>query len=156
MQVGCGEYLTVESVRSLNVFFHVDTRDTHTGGTYSTVKMTDDFYVPGMHFNLFSPHDTQRKQSVIPYSIGVHLFGGRVTFPYGHNSCSLRAIGVEPSSSDKELAVSSNLPFASFPVEVAPPPSVFPPSMHSGVQATTSGVVLSVSRFPPTGTGIVT
>ncbi|CAB1102712.1 unnamed protein product [Ectocarpus sp. CCAP 1310/34] len=88
IQVGNGAYLRVQCVGKVNMAFHMQDQ----GGELDfCVQMSDVYVVPGITFNLFSLHHTQRKQRIVLDETGVHLFDGRLSFAYSDVGCSLWA-----------------------------------------------------------------
>ena len=75
--------LTVEYVGSLDLIFHSAQGVRVTLGSVS--------FIPGLKVNLLSLHTIQIKERVILDNKGVHLMGGRLTFPQDRAGCRLNA-----------------------------------------------------------------
>ncbi|CAB1120584.1 unnamed protein product [Ectocarpus sp. CCAP 1310/34] len=61
IQVGNGAHLRVQCVEGINMAFHMPGPS---GETDFCVQMSDVYVVPGITFNLFSLHHTQRRQRI--------------------------------------------------------------------------------------------
>ena len=81
---------TVKYVGSLDVIFHSapDVR----------VTLESVSFIPGLKVNLLSLHTIQFKERVILDNKGVHLMGGRLTFPQDRAGCRLNATRRFPAS----------------------------------------------------------
>ncbi|CAB1096179.1 unnamed protein product [Ectocarpus sp. CCAP 1310/34] len=88
IQVGNGAYLRVQCVGKVNMAFHMQDQR---GERDFCVQTSDVYVVPGITFNFFSLHHTQRRQRIVLDETGVHLFVGRLSFAYSDVGCSLWA-----------------------------------------------------------------
>ena len=82
--------LTVEYVGSLNLIFH-SAQDVR-------VTLESVSFIPGLKVNLPSLHTIQFKERAILDNKGVHLLGGRLTFPQDRAGCRLNATRRFPAS----------------------------------------------------------
>ena len=87
----------------------------------------------GVDFNLFSPHDARKRQTITAGKHGVHLFDNRLTFPRDETGSHLYATRLAPTPSKTLTAVS-----AISGGSIAPPHpaivslSLFPPVVWEG------------------------
>ena len=172
IQVGNGAYLRVQCVGKVNMAFHMQDQG---GERDFCVQMSDVYVVPGITFNLFSLHHTQRKQRIVLDETGVHLFDGQLSFAYSDVGCSLWATRLPQDYNGSAVTTSPDAPprlsaqvstnGAGF-VAATPPPfqstgtgngSSSSASATSGFQSVASvGVVPSTSGVQPTGSdGVV-
>ncbi|CAB1107700.1 unnamed protein product [Ectocarpus sp. CCAP 1310/34] len=137
IQVGNGTYLRVQCVGKVNMAFHMQDQG---GERDFRVQMSDVYVVPGITFNLFSLHHTQRKQRIVLDETGVHLFDGRLSFAYSDVGCSLWATRLPQDYCGRAVTSSPDAP-----PRVSAQAS--PPSIGTGFVAATP------SLFQSAGTG---
>ncbi|CAN0480975.1 unnamed protein product, partial [Laminaria digitata] len=99
VRIGDGTPKKVLCVGTLNLEFHCDTD--------VGVQLPRVYVVDGLAINLFSLHAVQAKHTVTLDSTGVHLLGGKISFPRCATGSFLRATRLSPSYPVKTAAVAT-------------------------------------------------